>query len=341
MRLPKVTQRKATRLGLDIGTRLIKISEVSFEGNMRKLEKFDVAEIDQPATQKELALSLKSLLDRFKPSVKYVNISLAAPSTIVRFVKMPKMKKEELKKCLRFEAEKYIPFNIDEVIVDSVILDETPDEKNQIKVLIAAGKKDAVNSRIALLEELGLLPVVIDIDSFACFNAFCDVSEGLSESKSTALLNVGFTQTNVLIAQGDKPFFTRDIQIGAKDIARAIAGILGGDATGSEKFIYEHGEKAAEALEASKTVLDSLIEEIRLSFGYCENQSGKTVEEIYLSGGTGRMQGVLEYLREKLGERVAFWDPFAKFELGLHVDKKLLEAARPQFAVCAGLVLRK
>lgn len=167
-------RKKELHIGLDIGTRLIKGAEVLSEGNRRTLTKFHFVEIDFPFNREKIAAGLKSFLKDFQPSVKDVNISLSAPSAIVRFINMPKMKKEDLNNSLRFEAEKYIPFNINEVLIDASILEENLEEKNQMRVLLAAAKKDVVNSRIDMLKENGLSVAVIDIDSFACFNAFCN-----------------------------------------------------------------------------------------------------------------------------------------------------------------------
>lgn len=337
----KEAGRKEIRIGLDIGARLIKALEVSQEGETQRLNKFQVVEIDTPPTREKTANALKTLFDKLQPSVKEVNISLAAPFAIVRFISMPKMTKEDLKNSIRFEAEKYIPFNINEVFIDASILDDASEGRKDMRVLLAAAKKDAVDSRIAALKELGSSVSVIDIDGFACFNAFCNSREKLDDSKSTALLNIGYTQTNVIIAQGESPFFTRDIQIGARDIAKAISGHLGIKEKGADKFIFDPKDRAAEVFEAAKSVLSNLADELRLSFGYYENQNGKSINEIYISGGTTRLGGVVDYLEEHFGMKPIAWDPFSKFEISSSIDAKSLEPLRSQFAVAAGLAIRK
>lgn len=333
--------RKEVHVGLDIGTRLIKGVEVLSEGSTRKLTKLHFVEIDFPLKQENLTTALKSLLENFQPSTKEVNISLSAPSAIVRFINMPKMKDEELKNSLLFEAEKYIPFNIKDVLIDASILEDGVEEKNQMKVLLAAAKKNFVDSRINILKEMGLSIGIIDIDSFACFNAFCNSHDKLDPSKSTGLLNIGYTQTNVVISRGEQPFFTRDIQIGGKDIARAISKQFGVEEKESDKFILEPKDKAGEVYEAAKAVLSKLIDETRLSFGYYENQHGESVDEIYISGGVARLSGILDYFEENFGVKAILWDPFSKFEVGPDIDAKLLELTRSQFAVSAGLAIRK
>ena len=337
----KGTRKKEFRVGLDIGTRLIKALEISQEGGIQRISKFQFSEIDPPATNENTARVLKMLLESFKPATKEVSISLSAPSAIVRFINMPKMTEEDLKNSLQFEAEKYIPFNINEVIIDASILEQLPEEKNQVRVLLAAAKKDAVNTRIETLKTLGFSVSLIDIDGFACFNAFCSSFDNLDESKSVALLNIGYSQTNVLISRGRQPFFARDIQIGARDIAKAISKDLQIEAKESDKLIVDPKDKAAQIFEIAKSILSNLVDELRLSFGYYENQYGRAINEIYISGGVARLGGIADYLEENFGVKPSTWNPFSKFEIGQDIDAKLLEIAQPQFAVCAGLAVRK
>ena len=151
--------KKDTRLGLDIGTRFIKACEVAFDANTRKLSKLNLTPIDLPVTVESTTKALKSALDALRPSVKEVNISLSAPSAIVRFIDMPKMKEDDLRKSLEFEAEKYIPFSVSEVIIDASIVEDVSSDKKQMKVLLAAAKKTAVDSALAVLKRVNLIAV--------------------------------------------------------------------------------------------------------------------------------------------------------------------------------------
>ena len=337
----KVAKSKKVRVGLDIGTKLIKAVEVSQEGDTQKLNKIHFVKVDTPPNPESVTKAIKKLLKDFRSETTDVNISLSAPSALVRFINMPRMKEEDVKNSLRFEAEKYIPFNINEVITDAVILKDNSESGSEMRVLLAAGKKDAVNSRIGILKEAGLTPSVIDVDSFACFNAFCNSSKNLDISKSIALLNIGYLQTNVIISQGNIPFFTRDIQIGGKNIALGISKALGVKEEEAEVMIYEPKERASEIFEAAKPALGALVEEFRLSVGYYENQFGKNINEIRLSGGVVSMNGIAGYIEEHFGVKPAAWNPFLGLEIDAALDKALLERIQSQFAVCAGLALRK
>jgi len=331
--------KKEIRVGLDIGTRFIKVLELSVEGNTRRLTKLRSAEINTPLNRESASKALKTLLEEVRPSTKELRISLSAPSAIVRFIGMPRMKEDDLKSSLRFEAEKYIPFNIKEVVIDASILDYPTEDKKQMRVLFAAAKRDIVDLRIAELKELGFSVSIIDIDSFACLNAFSYSFGNLNESVSTALLNIGYTQTNLIILRGAQPFFTRDIQVGARDMSAMISKKMQISTEESDRLLLEPGQRGAEAYEISKSVLNTLIDELRLSFGYYENQHGTSINEIYLSGGASGLNNILKHFEENLEAKTAPWNPLEKFEFDR--DVKPLDQTQSQYAVSAGLVIRK
>ncbi|MBN1353893.1 MAG: type IV pilus assembly protein PilM [Candidatus Omnitrophica bacterium] len=334
-------RKKESHVGIDIGTRFIKALDVSSDGETQLLNAVHSAEIEPPCNASSIKYTLKSLLENFKPSTKNVTISLSAPSAMVRFINMPKMSIDDLRNSLKFEAEKYIPFSINDVLIDVVVLEEPSDGKGYMRVLLAAAKKDAVNSRIAMFEELGLTVSVIDIDFFACFNAFYNSSGKEVDGKNVALLNIGHTQTNVVMSKGNQPYFTRDIQIGGRDMLQAVSKELQIDNRQSETLVSDPKEKSAEVFEICKSVLNNLADELRLSFGYYENQSGGNIHNIYLSGGAVTLHGIDDFMQESLGIKPVIWDPFAKFKMGQEVDAKLIESDRARFAICAGLALRR
>jgi len=337
----KGVEKKEVHVGLDIGTRLIKALELSSENGNPRITQLHFTEIERPAADKNIAEALTTLSETFKPATTRVNISLSAPSAIVRFINMPKMKEEDLRNSLQFEAEKYIPFNMNEVFTDACILEAKADEASQMRVLLAAAKKDVVNARIEMLKQAGFSVAAIDVDSFACFNAFCNSTSVRDESRSVALLNIGYTRTNVVITRGNQPFFTRDIQIAAADVVKLISQAFQTGEADSDKLIFAPGEKESRVLDAARPVLNRLAEELRLSFGYYENQYGRSIDEIYLSGGAACVPGLTDFLEENFGTKPIAWNPFSKFETGPGIDEELLEEVGPRFGVCAGLAIRK
>src|SRR6185437_4520749 len=79
------------------------------------------------------------------PSKKVVT-SVSGNSVIVRYVKMAKTTPDELAKNIKFEAEPYIPFNIDDVNLGfSILGDVVEDGQSQMETVLVAAKRDSVD----------------------------------------------------------------------------------------------------------------------------------------------------------------------------------------------------
>ena len=168
-------------LGLDIGSSSVKGVELARTGDRFTVTGFAEQEIASAGTLKD-AIAAVIREGRFKS--KQVISSVSGRSVIVRYVNTPFMKHEELKNSMRFEADKYIPFDVNEVILDCVPLDDKPaKETGDMRVVLVAVKKEVVNEHVRILQEVGLFPYIIDVDCFALGNAF----EMASESGDTTL----------------------------------------------------------------------------------------------------------------------------------------------------------
>lgn len=317
--LKRFRPRLKNKVALDIGSDYIKMLEISGASEKPALASFGIKKI-QGSSGEASAEAVKALSEELKITVKDLSISLSGPSVVVRVISMPDMTDEELKNAIRFETEKSIPFDINECVFDFYIQGKDVREKNNLNILLAAAKTDSVLAKIKITEEAGFRVNVIDVDSFALTNAFLRNYASMEPSKTIALLNVGAAYTNLVILNGGLIAFVRDLATGLNDVSI---------------------EKAAETGPGVKSSLIRLVDEIKLSFGYHENQSGKGIDEIYISGGGAGFAGMEAAFSETFGIKPERWDPF-KF---LTVDPSVINTddrtgPRSSFAVCAGLALR-
>jgi Tfp pilus assembly PilM family ATPase len=157
-------------LGLDIGSSSVKGVELARTGDRYTITGYAEREISSAGTLKD-AIAAVIREGRFKS--KQVISSVSGRSVIVRYVNTPFMKQDELKNSMRFEADKYIPFDVNEVILDCVSLDGKPiKDSGEMRVVLVAVKKEVVNEHVRVLQEVGLFPYIIDVDCFALGNAF-------------------------------------------------------------------------------------------------------------------------------------------------------------------------
>ncbi len=291
--------------GLDIGTSSIKAVKLKISKDKTEVCGFlaEPVKADLEDCVKKIAQSQE---------IKRVNISLSGPSVIMRYTAFSRMNLVELKQALKFEAQKYIPFPLTEVNLDACILNPEAQD-NKMFILISAVKKEYLNQRLKILQGAGLEVNTATIDSLAlvdCFNFNYFGDEAL-KNKTVALVNIGFTFTNLNILENGIPHLSRDIL------------------TGSNNF----QDKADSAF-------SSFAQELRSSFDYYESQSVSAVSKIFLSGGACKFPQLKETLTKVLNIEVEYWDVFKKIPPvpGLSLDK--IKDSSSQFAVAVGVALR-
>jgi type IV pilus assembly protein PilM len=323
-------------VGIDIGTSSIKLIEL--QEKKGKLELLKCA--TNAILGEDVKTSLKDLLALSKLSSKAANISLSGPSVIVRYIEMPPMKKEELKSAIKFEGGKYIPFGINEAILDCAILDKSPSGAAN-RILLVAAKKERVNNCIEMFKEIDFDIAAIGVDSVAIFNSFQRLSLENRQESIYAMINIGAKFSNMNIIVKGYPYFTRDIMWGGIDITSRIKERLGLSIDEAEALKRIPGERKTEIANAIMPALEKFISEIRMSLDYFETQFGRSIERLYISGGTAHLFNMQDFLKENLGIEAILWNPLDGIEiLDESVDKNLVNSPA-QFAVALGLALRK
>lgn len=330
--------REKISCGLDIGTSAIKIVTLKTLKEKVELNSFDLEHSGD-----DLGAVLKKLVDA--SGVKTAGISVSGSSTVVRYADFPLMSEDELKESLKFEAQKYIPFPISEVSLDSFILkDNLPG--NRMLILLAAVRKDFISQRVKTIQETGLKIESVDFDSLALVKAFNfnypREEYGGEDNRAVGLLNVGASSSNLNILEDGIPVFSRDIRIAGNDITQKIQEALALDFESAERLKTgaEKGglDKASAAIEQ---VFSDLAEQIRSSFDYYESQSSSSVNRIFLSGGGASFPDLKDKLAGILGAPVDYWDAFKKIEVPGTLDAGGIKALSAQMAVAVGLALPK
>lgn len=330
-----------SRVGLDIGTSSVKVLMLSsLKGGGYELSAFASERILGEKKKADIVDAIKKALKSANIKTKEVITSVGGQSVVVRQIVLPKMTTEEVKSAIKYEAEKYIPFSINEVYLDAQIIDDKGADNN-VKVILVAAKKDLVDEHISYLKEAGLKPGIIDTDSIAIVNSFLFNNPGEGKDKTLVLINIGARLTNICMLKDESLIFVRDIPIGGQDLTDAIKSAMNLDDEAAERMKWEPDERVEEIDSAIKSALENLENQIRLSFDYYENQFGKGIDRIYLSGGASQQMGLDRHLVQALGIKVSFWDTIKALKISPKVSQDSLKKSSSQFAVCVGLALRK
>ena len=253
----------------------------------------------------------------------------------------------ELSESIYWEAEQYIPFDIQDVNLDYQILDPGtgPDAKGTMDVLLVAAKKEKIGDYTGVIAQAGRVPVVVDVDAFALQNAY-EVNYGLEPGTVVVLLNAGASAININILTGDQSVFTRDISIGGNAYTEAIQKELNLPFESAEQL------KKGEAVEGAtfddaRPVLHAMTEnvllEIQKTFDFFKaTAASDRIDRIVLSGGGSRVDGFAHTLQERFGTTVEMFDPFLKIAFEpAKLGVENAENAIPTAAVAVGLALRR
>jgi type IV pilus assembly protein PilM len=341
-------RKQRTLVGLDIGSSSVKAVELKQTKQGFELVSFgleplaqdivvDGAIMDAPA----VAEKISAIFDAQKIKSKEVATSVSGHSVIVKRVPMPMMTEEELYDRVHAEASQHIPFDIADVNLSYQLL-ETMD--NQMDVLLVAVKKDKILNHTNVLAQAGKTPVVVDIDAFALQNCF-EVNYEPDPSQVVALLNIGASVMNINIVRGWTPLFTRDVSVGGNQYTDALQKELDLNFEDAE-HLKMGGSRPGVTDEQRTTILrsvsDILILEIQKTFDFFRaTASGENIRRIVVAGGTARVPGLLDLLREEFGVPGEELYPFRKIVINpaRHDESQLREMA-PRLAIAVGLALR-
>jgi len=341
-------------VGLDIGSSAVKAVELKASGKTFKVVAFamepvppdsivDGAIIDGAA----VAEAIRRVFENKAFKTKEVAASLSGNAVIVKKISLPVMTEAELAESIYWEAEQYIPFDIQDVNLDYQILDAGTGEnsKGTMEVLLVAAKKEKIGDYTSVITQAGRQPVVMDVDAFALQNAY-EVNYGLEPDVVVVLLNAGASAININILTGDQSTFTRDISIGGNSYTEAVQKELNLPFDSAEQLkrgLPVDGVSLDDVTPVLHAMTENVLLEIQKTFDFFKaTASSDRIDRIVLSGGASRVNGFEQALQERFNTSVEVFDPFKKIsfdpaKLGI-TD---LDDVSPTAAVAVGLALRR
>ncbi len=344
--------KKKDVIGLDIGSSSIKMVELREDRNGYKLQNLAISPLPPEAIvdgalmdSATIIESIRDVIAASKTKSKDVVTSVSGHSVIVKKISLPFMTEAELEESIQWEAERYIPFDINDVNIDFQIFGSTQENPEVMDVILVAAKKDIVNDYVSVIMESGLNPVIIDLDSFALENMLA-VNYEIGDGETVAIANVGATVTNINIIRNDTSAFTRDIFRGGSQMTEEIQRQLHVDHEEAEKTkVGTKIDLSSQSIIQSvlKTASESLAVEIGNSLDFF--QSTNTYEKIsrlYLSGGGSKIKDFDIILQQQIGIPVEVVNPFKRIDYsGKDFDLEYLREIGPIMAVAVGLGSRK
>ena len=343
-------------IGLDIGSSSVKAVEISKKGKGKDFEltHLGVAPLPPEAIVQGAFLNSSAIVDAIREAVekakiktKHVAAAVSGHSVIVKRVNLPAMTREELDEQIRWEAEQYIPFDVNEVNLDFQILDDQGGE-GQMDVLLVAAKKDLIDDYVQVIGEAGLTPAVVDVAAFAVENSY-EANYDAQADQVVALVNIGAQVVNINVIANGIPTFTRDITTAGNQYTEEIQKALSISFEEAER-IKLGGRRAEDSQEvvpheveqAMRAVTETVIGEIGRSLDFYGATSAESrIEKVFLAGGSAKVAGFKAAFQERTGHDVEILNPLNRMVPSSKFEPEFLDEMAPALGVGVGLALRR
>ena len=333
-------------IGLDIGSGYLKIVQLKDTKGGYELELFDMLPLPPELIvdgsiidSLRVVDSLKELARKAKIKSKDVVISMAGHSSvIIKRVALPDMSEEELHESIKFEAEQYIPFDIEDVNLDFQILGPK-EEPGQMDVILVAVKRDIINEYLSVVKESGFNCQIVDVNSFALENIY-EVNYEIESGKNIALVNIGASTINMNILKGGMSVFTRDSAVGSNLHTEVLQREFNLTYDVAERL--KRGETVEnispqDAFSVMELASEEIIGEVNRSLEYFHEE----INEVVLSGGCALVKDFPKLLAEKIGVETKIMQPFKNIKIPKKFDMTYIEEVAPILSIAAGLALRR
>lgn len=339
-------------VGLDIGSSAVKLVELKEKkGGSYQLLKIGLEPLSPEAIVDGSIMDSSLVVDTIQrvnasQGVKNSSFatSLSGHSVIIKKISLPAMSAEELAESIQWEAEQYIPFDINDVNLDYVPLTQ-PGSGENIDVILVAVKKEKINDYTSVISQTGKSAVLVDVDAFAVQNCY-EMNYSLDEAKVIALVNIGASVTNVNVLNGPTSVFWRDITFGGNQYTDAIQRELNLSFAQAESL--KRGEQVADrTIQQVIPILNSVSEdfagELRKTLDFFTATSGADrVDEIVLSGGGSAVLNLDSILRDKFAMPVEIMNPLKNVSYNENeFNPEWIAEVAPSMAVAVGLAIRK
>jgi type IV pilus assembly protein PilM len=339
-------------VGVDISTTAVKLLELSREGDHYRVECYAVEPLPvNSVVEKDIkdleavGEVIKRLVNYAKPKTKYAAVAVAGSAVITKIIQMPaSLSEENLESQIEVEADRYIPYPLNEVNMHFEVLGPSKRNVEMVDVLLAASRTENVDTRVAALEIAGLKTKVVDVEAYATERAFELIADGLpnqGRGQVIAVVDIGATMTTVSVLHDRSMIYTREQVFGGKQLTEEIQrrfNLSFEEAGLAKKQGGLPPEYKSEVLDPFKAAVAQQVSR-SLQFFFSSTEHAE-VDYIVLAGGTVSIPGLDTLIQEKVGTPVVIANPFAAMSVASHDMAEILRNDAPGLMICCGLALR-
>lgn len=347
-----LVRRKPLFIGLDISATAIKLLELSEAGKHHRIESFAIQPlptgviVDKAIKNPEALIdALQSIRTRLTSKNNVVAVAVPDSSVITKRITVDsELSEHEVEAQVLIEAEKFIPYPLQEVSLDFEMLGPNPNKPDQTDVNVVASRTENIHSWVNVLAEGGFDVRLVDVESYAVERACRMISQqcdqGLQD-KVVAVVDIGSSITNITVLSNLDPVFSREETFGGEQLTKEIQrhyGLSYAEAGLAKKQGTLAEDYAAQILEPFNA---SAVLQIKraLQFFYSATPFN-AIDQIILAGGTTATSGLVQLIESEMAVPTTVANPFVNMLLAPKLEVSRLNQNASAMMICYGLALR-
>lgn len=339
-------------VGIDIGSTAAKLVELSRAGRAIRVDHYAYEPLPpgliiehQIKDIEQVGAALQRLVARSGTKVKRAAVCVSSTNVISKVIAVPAdISEDELETLVEVEADRVVPYALDDVNIDYVKVGKSGQSADEDQLQLVVCRKNVVDGVVAVLEEAGLEPAMIDVDHFALARVNTFVGQGHvggGQARTTALMDFGFNTSRLLVFHNNKIIYTRENPYGGRQLIDSISQKYGLPPQDAAHALRNNELANTFKGEVLKPFVKTLMQEIlrTLQFFYSSSTHNK-IDQLLITGGCAQIGNIDKFIEKRIEVPTAVLNPFAATRLGNRVDKERFRRDIPSLGVAAGLALR-
>jgi type IV pilus assembly protein PilM len=340
-------------IGLDISSSSVKLLELSRSGDRYRVESYAVEPLapnlvtDKQITDPEaVGQAIARAVARAGTRTQQAAVAVAGASVISKVIQMPaSLKEDDLEEQIKVEADQHIPYPIEEVSVDFQVLGPSERSEDLVDVLLAACRKEQIESRVLALEIAGLKPRIVDIEVYAMENACQLLRQDMpnqGEDQTIAVVDMGASNTSIQVLHSLKTVYTREASFGGRQLTEDIMRVFG--------MSYEEAGRAKRAGTLPDNYEDDVLSHFiadmaqqvdrSLQFFFSAAAQYRSVDQIILAGGCAHIPNVDQIIQQRLGIPTIVARPLSGMSVASRAKPGQLAKDEAALMIACGLASR-
>lgn len=356
--LRRLTRKSEVLIGLDISSSSVKLVELSRHGNQYQVDSYGVKALPPNSVVEKsiadasaVASTIKDVLQRSRCKLKSAAVAVSGSSVISKVIPMPAdLKEDAMENQISLEADRYIPYPLEEVALDFEIQGLCETDDASVDVLLAACRREHVESRVEALSMAGLTTKVVDVEAYTVERAFSLIEQQVKDTASLsheetpqvmAIIDIGATMTTLSVLVDGETIYTREQVFGGRQLTEEIQRRYGLSAEEAGLAKKQGGLPDDYEREVLAPYRDSVAQQVTrsLQLFFSSNQYS-SVDHIILAGGVASLDGIVPLIEEKIGTPTTVANPFSEMRVADRVNHVALTSDAPSLMIAVGLALR-